>query len=153
MFGRIEIYQSTATPQSDPACAVLSGDQEAAVSGDSSLHQALMLSQDTSLSIPSAWFQVGTSLDPLLDKILEIFENNCPFLWCFILYSGSNLPIIPGISSVPTFSFQSPMMKRTSFVGVSSRRSSYNHSASASMKSVVGAQSWITVMSNGLPQK
>ena len=83
MFGRIEIYQSTATPQSDPACAVLSGDQEAAVSGDSSLHQALMLSQDTSLSIPSAWFQVGTSLDPLLDKILEIFENNCPFLWGF----------------------------------------------------------------------
>ena len=35
----------------------------------------------------------------------------------------SNLPVTPGISSLPTFAFQSPIMKRTSFWGVSSRRS------------------------------
>ena len=35
----------------------------------------------------------------------------------------ANLPIIPGISWFPTFAFQPPMMKRTSFGGISSRRS------------------------------
>ena len=34
-----------------------------------------------------------------------------------------NLPVTPGVSWLPTFTFQSPMMKRTSFLGVSSRRS------------------------------
>ena len=34
-----------------------------------------------------------------------------------------NLPIIPGASWLPTFAFQSPIMKRTSFGGVSSKRS------------------------------
>ena len=34
-----------------------------------------------------------------------------------------NLPVIPGISWLPTFAFQSPMMKRTSYFSVSSRRS------------------------------
>ena len=46
-----------------------------------------------------------------------------------------NLPVTPGISWLPTFAFQSPMMKRTSFLVVSSRRScrsSQNHSTSAS---------------------
>ena len=33
-----------------------------------------------------------------------------------------NLPVIPGSSQLPTFAFQSPMMKRPSFLGVSSRR-------------------------------
>ena len=43
--------------------------------------------------------------------------------------SRPNLPWVygatdtPGISWLPTFAFQSPMMKRTSFFGVSSRRS------------------------------
>ena len=32
------------------------------------------------------------------------------------------LPVTPGVSSLPTFAFQSPIMKRTSFLGVSSRR-------------------------------
>ena len=32
----------------------------------------------------------------------------------------SNLPVTPGISGLPTFAFQSPMVKRTSFGGVSS---------------------------------
>ena len=34
-----------------------------------------------------------------------------------------NLPVTPGISWLPTFAFQAPIMKRTSFLGVSSRRS------------------------------
>ena len=34
-----------------------------------------------------------------------------------------NLPVIPGIVWLPAFAFQSAMMKRTSFFGVSSRRS------------------------------
>ena len=33
-----------------------------------------------------------------------------------------NLPVSPGISWLPTFAFQSPRMKRTSFLGVSSKR-------------------------------
>ena len=35
-----------------------------------------------------------------------------------------NLAVTPGVSWIPTFAFQSPMMKRTSFLGISSRRSS-----------------------------
>ena len=47
-------------------------------------------------------------------------------------------------------------MKRTSFQGVSSKRScrsSQNHSTSASSELLVGAQTWITVILNGLPWK
>ena len=33
------------------------------------------------------------------------------------------LPVTPGISSLPPFTFNSPLMKNTSFLGVSSRRS------------------------------
>ena len=44
----------------------------------------------------------------------------CPVLFCT---SRPNLPVTPGISSLPTFAFQSLIMKRTSFGGVSSRRS------------------------------
>jgi len=35
-----------------------------------------------------------------------------------------NLPVTPGVSWLATSVFQSPMMNRTSFVGVSSRRAS-----------------------------
>ena len=45
-----------------------------------------------------------------------------------------NLPVTLGVSWLPTFAFQSPIMKRTSFLGVSSIRSctsSQNHSTSA----------------------
>ena len=34
-----------------------------------------------------------------------------------------NLPVTLGISGLPTLAFHSPMMKRTSFVAVSSRKS------------------------------
>ena len=34
-----------------------------------------------------------------------------------------NLPVTPGVSSLPTFAFQSPIMKKTSLLGVGSKRS------------------------------
>ena len=34
-----------------------------------------------------------------------------------------NLPVTPGVSWLSTFAFQSPIMKRTSFLGVSSKKS------------------------------
>ena len=93
----------------------------------------------------------------------------CPALFCTL---KPNLPITPGISWLPTFAFQSPIMKRTSFLGVSSirsYRSSQNCSTSASSALLVGAQTWITdvdidsdidtdtlilrVILNGLPWK
>ena len=60
-----------------------------------------------------------------------------------------NLPVTPGVSWLPTFPFQSPMMKRTPFWGVSSKRSYQN--CSTYLASLVGAQTWITVILNGLP--
>ena len=47
-------------------------------------------------------------------------------------------------------------MKRTSFLGVSSKRScrsSWNHSTSTSTVLLVGAWTWITMILNGLPWK
>ena len=73
----------------------------------------------------------------------------CPASLCT---SRSNLPVTPGISCFPAFVLQSPITKRTSFLGVSSRRSCkslQNHSTSASSALVVGAETWITVILNG----
>ena len=56
----------------------------------------------------------------------------CPASFCT---PWPNLPVTSGVSRLPTFAFQSPIMKRTSFLGVSSKRScrsSQNHSTSAS---------------------
>ena len=47
----------------------------------------------------------------------------CPVSFCA---PRLNLPVTPGISWLPTFGFQSPIMKRTSFLGVSSKRSQKN---------------------------
>ena len=44
----------------------------------------------------------------------------CPASFCT---PRPNLPVTPGISWLPTFAFQPPIMKRTSFLGVSSRKS------------------------------
>ena len=66
-----------------------------------------------------------------------------------------NLPVTLDISWLPIFAFQSPIMKRTSFMGVNSRtycRSSQNCSNSASSALRLG-HSWITVILNGLPWK
>ena len=52
-----------------------------------------------------------------------------------------NLPVTPGVSWLPTFAFQSPIMKRISFLGVSSKRSyrfPQNHLTSASSALLVG---------------
>ena len=60
---------------------------------------------------------------------------------------GPNMPVTPGISWLFIFAFQSPMMKRTSFWGVSSRRScrsSKNCSTSAfSAKEKGVLDSWL----------
>ena len=67
-----------------------------------------------------------------------------------------NMPVTPGISWLPTFSFQSPVMKRTSCLAVSSRKScgsSQNHSSSAFSALLFKAQTWITLILNGLPWK
>ena len=42
----------------------------------------------------------------------------CPASFCTL---RPNLPVTPGVSWLPTSAFQSPIMKRTSFLGVSSR--------------------------------
>ena len=44
----------------------------------------------------------------------------CPASFCT---ARPNLPVTPGVSWLPTFAFQSPIMKWTPFCGVSSRRS------------------------------
>ena len=41
----------------------------------------------------------------------------CPASFCTL---RPYLPVTPGVSWLPTFAFQSPIMKRTSFLGVSS---------------------------------
>ena len=74
----------------------------------------------------------------------------CPASFCSPRLS---LPIIPGISWLPTYALQFSMMDRTSFLGVSSRRSSRTSSTSASAASVVEAVTWINVKLNGLPWK
>ena len=51
------------------------------------------------------------------------WENSislCPVSFCT---PRPNLPVTPGVSWLSTFAFQSPIMKRTSFLGVSSERS------------------------------
>ena len=70
-----------------------------------------------------------------LESSLVLLEEGVCYDQCILLQnSGSlcpasfctprpNLPATAGISWLPTFAFQSPMMKRTSFLSVSSRRS------------------------------
>ena len=74
------------------------------------------------------------------DFSLQNSISLCPALFCT---PRPNLPVTPGISLLPIFAFQSPMMKMTSFWGVSSRRSyrsSQTHSISASSALLVGTQ-------------
>ena len=52
--------------------------------------------------------------------LLKNSVSLCPASFCT---PRSNLPVTPGISLLPTFAFQSPMIKRTSVLSVSSRRS------------------------------
>ena len=64
----------------------------------------------------------------------------CPASFCT---PRPNLPVTPGISWFPTFAFQTSIMKRTCFFGVSSRRSSQFQFSSVQFNSV--AQSCPTV--------
>ena len=67
-----------------------------------------------------------------------------------------NFPITPGTSWLPTFAFQSSIMKGTSFLGVSYRRSWRcwrKCSTSASSALLIRAETWFTVILNGLPWK
>ena len=67
---------------------------------------------------------------------LRIFPSLCSASFST---SRPSLPVTLGISWLPTFAFESPVRKRTSFFGVSSRRSCrspQNHSASSAL--VVG---------------
>ena len=86
-----------------------------------------------------------------------IFLQNCISLCPASSHTWKpNLPVTPGISWLPIFAFQSPIMKRTSFLGICSTRSyrsSWNCSISASSALLVRAQTWITVLLNGLPWK
>ena len=95
---------------------------------------------------------------PCVESSLVLLEEGVCYDQCIFLTSAlknsislcpasfriprPNLPVTPGVSWLPTFAFQSPIMKRTSFWGVSSKRScrsSKNHSTSASLALVVGA--------------
>ena len=70
---------------------------------------------------------------------------------CFILYSKAKFACYSSISLLPTFAFQSLIMKMTSFLGVIQRVlllfiEPFNFS-------LFRAQTWITVILNGLPWK
>ena len=57
----------------------------------------------------------------LFTKLLSFCTpNENPVSFCI---PRPNLPVIPGISCLPTFALQFPMMKRASLFGVNSRRS------------------------------
>ena len=45
----------------------------------------------------------------------------CPASFCI---PRPNLPVTPGVSLLPTFAFQSPIMKNISFLGVMNVKSS-----------------------------
>ena len=73
----------------------------------------------------------------------------CPASFCI---PRPNLPVTTGSSLLSTVAFQSPIIKRKSFGGVGSQRSCKS-SASASSALLVMAQTWITVILNGLSWK
>ena len=84
------------------------------------------------------------------------WQNSISFSPASFCTPRPNLLVTQGVSWFPTFTFQSPIMKRTPLLGVSSRRScrsSQSCSTSASSVLLVGAQTWITVLLNGLPWK
>ena len=75
-------------------------------------------------SSPSYTSPVFSSLKFLLISILWCSLGKTLLAFALLFFTPrSNLPITPGISWLPTFAFQSPIMKRTSFGGVISKRS------------------------------
>ena len=75
------------------------------------------------------------------------------FAPCYFVLQGQICLLLQVFLDFLLFAFQSPIMKRTSFLGAGSRRScrsSQNRSMSASSVLLIGAQTWITVILNGL---
>ena len=68
---------------------------------------------------------------PCVESSLVLLEEGVCYDQCIFLANSislcpasfriprPNLPVTPGVSWLPTFAFQSPIMKRTSFLGVS----------------------------------
>ena len=79
------------------------------------------------ISVLAIWWRSCVELSLVLLEVC-VFLANSVFSWqnSVSFYSASfctprpNLPVFPGISWLPIFAFQSPMMKRTSLFGVSS---------------------------------
>ena len=68
----------------------------------------------------------------------------CPASFCT---PQPNLPVTLGISWLPTFAFQSPIMKRTSFLGVSSRRSCKLLFTALDFTSITGhIHNWVLIL-------
>ena len=59
----------------------------------------------------------------LLWSVCSLGKILLPFFPASFCIPRPNLPVTPGISWLPNFAFHSPIMKRTSFLGGSSRRS------------------------------
>ena len=90
-----------------------------------------------------SFYRVATGVGKgcFLWQVYSLVKILLAFFPVSFLTPRPNLPVIPGISWLPTFAFLSPVMKRTSLFGVSSRRScrsSKNHSTLTSSALVVG---------------
>ena len=85
-------------------------------------------------------FSCGVGRRCLLWPVCSLGKTLLAFALLHSVLPRPNLPVTPGISWLPTFAFQSPIMKRTSFLGISSRscRSSQNRWTSASSALLVG---------------
>ena len=85
----------------------------------------------------------------LLSKLYEPLS-------CFILTPRSNLPVTPAVSWLPTFAFQSPIMKRT-FFGVLVLKGLVGLHRTVQLQLLqrywLGHRLGITVILNGLPWK
>ena len=95
---------------------------------------------------------------PCVEPFLVLLKDGVCYDQCVSLCPASfciprpNLPVTTGSSLLSTVAFQSPIIKRKSFLGVGSQRSCKS-SASASSALLVMAQTWITVILNGLSWK
>ena len=85
--------------------------------------------------IYSIWFQCQPSVAVHVQSLLlccwkRVFAMTSVFSWqnsislCPALFytPRPNFPVTPGVSWLPTFAFQSPIMKRTSFLGVNYKK-------------------------------
>ena len=92
----------------------------------------------------------------LLWPVRSLGKPLLPFALFHSVFQGQICLLLQVFLDFLLFAFQSPIMKDTSFLGVSSKRccrSSQNHSTSAFSVLLVGALTWITVILNGLPWK